>query len=350
MLAGVALSTCWAFACGSFGSPVDRAGGSPKLDGSDDGEVEASASTTESGLPPVKGRAVDLAVGAPLPRDLVVDSANVYWICETQGDAGGIWRVSKTPDAGPATMIVDSSKTWSDETTLVALAADPTAIYWTVGPKGTRLAKGGGQEDVLWLGQSGGDGICQGLAVEPGTIYATTTGAGRGIVQNGSEGPSSSMFSLGPDLPTDLKVLTVDGTDIYAGRPNQIVKISRGGVPTGAGAVFATTTGAVTAIANDDTTVYWADATRVRSLAKKNVGGTPTDLATDQRSPSAIALDRDDVYWANAVDGLIGSVPKSGGAITTLSTMEGQPMAIAVDQAGLFWTNYADGRVRVIWR
>jgi hypothetical protein len=155
---------------------------------------------------------------------------------------------------------------------------------------------------------------------------------------------------LESNLGGDVGVLTVDATDVYVGRNKQILKVPKGGTDAGTPAVFAMTDGAMQKIANDANAIFWVDASRVRTLAKSNVGGTPVDVASGQDDPSALALDATSVYWTNAGDGRVQMAPKSGGAATTLSSGEAQPMAIAVDPSGVFWTNYGDGRVRVIWR
>jgi hypothetical protein len=297
------------------------------------------------------GPAHDLVIGQRLPRDIVVDPSNVYWICEPEGGGGGaIWTVPKRPDAGAAAVFADAGEVSANQAVSLALAGDTEALYWTDGPAAWKKAKAGGPPlGLIWLGGSDTDGICQGLTVVPGRMYVTTTGHGGEVAV--TETASPSQFYVAQSLAKDVTVLTVDATDVYVGRPTQILKVPKGGSDGGAPVVFATTDGPVQAIVNDDTSVYWADTSRVRSLDKLKVGETPIDLATAQNSPWAIAVDDDGyVYWTNAGDGVVRAIAKTGGEPKTLSTGEGQPMAIAVDATGVFWTNYSDGRVRVIWR
>ncbi len=117
---------------------------------------------------------------------------------------------------------------------------------------------------------------------------------------------------------------------------------------------FATTSGVVSAIAVDATSVYWTDATSVRRLDKDTPGSKATVLAVAQNAPSVIALDDVNVYWTKVGDGLVQSLPKvgpkPGDKPTILATGESAPMGIAVDSSGVYWTNHDDGRIRVIRR
>lgn len=79
-----------------------------------------------------------------------------------------------------------------------------------------------------------------------------------------------------------------------------------------------------------------------------SLGGVPpTVLATGQAWPSAVAVDDTNVYWSNsgfeAEDGSIATVPKSGGAVITLATRQNVPFGIAVDGESVYWTSFAAG-------
>jgi hypothetical protein len=343
---GGAVGVCGALACASFGSSSETTPISP------DAGLDAPASDGSTGAGIPSGPATDFATGQPAPRDIFVDSSNVYWLCEPQGGNGGSIRsAQKTKTPGTATVFADATEISTFAPPALAMAGDALSIYWAAGPEVKRKDKSGGSpSQIIWLGQDNQAGACQSLTIESGRVYVTTSGHGGLVIANDGTKLADAELPLESNLGADVRVVTVDATDIYVGRGGQILKVPKGGSSAPSPAVFATTDGTVQGIASDADTIYWIDTSRVRSLAKSNAGGTSTDLASVQDGPSAIAIDSENVYWTNAGDGRVQTVSKHGGTATTLSSGEAQPMAIAIDAAGVFWTNYADGRVRVIWR
>jgi DNA-binding beta-propeller fold protein YncE len=63
------------------------------------------------------------------------------------------------------------------------------------------------------------------------------------------------------------------------------------------------------AVASDDASVYWTDASS-GTVMKWSSGGQTTVLAKGQAGPSDIAVDAKNVYWTNASEGTVTSIPR----------------------------------------
>src|SRR5262249_919900 len=99
-------------------------------------------------------------------------------------------------------------------------------------------------------------------------------------------------------------------------------------------------------LVTDGTSVYWGthDAVMKSSLT----GGNVTTLASGRQTWTAVqamALDSASVYWVSVccTNGVVMKVSKTGGDITPIATnlppgQEG-PDHIAVDGSGIYWTN-----------
>jgi hypothetical protein len=103
----------------------------------------------------------------------------------------------------------------------------------------------------------------------------------------------------------------------------------------------------MTRFAVDTTHVYYAapDPTITGRLAVRRVpigGGTPLDLALDQRSPIVeVLVDATHVYWAggsNTATSHVRRVPKAGGTVQNLITGTAAPQALGASSSTLFFT------------
>ena len=296
------------------------------------------------------GAAEDLAVGQQTPRNILVDASHVYWLnLASGGSAGAIMKVAKGAGAGAPQIVVPNLAMPAP----YAIAADATSLFWTT----LRTGVGGADYAFLRTQDKAGGAISDlgvlanasyfGVTVQGGRVYATTERAGGAVETVGTDGTGATAIGAGL-LGT---VIAVDATDIYVGGTGQVLQQSKAG---GSPVLFAKTSGVVTGLVIDATSVYWTDASSVRGLAKTAAGTAPTELAAAQDAPSAIALDDANVYWTNAGDGRVQSVPKGGVTAgekpTVIATGEGEPMGIAADSSGVYWTNRSDGRVRVARR
>jgi hypothetical protein len=85
-----------------------------------------------------------------------------------------------------------------------------------------------------------------------------------------------------------------------------------------------------TALAVDDTNVYWSDIAGINTAPK--TGGTVTNLSST--GGAFIVLDDTSVYWAAGGNAL--SVGKTGGTVSTLGSVSGTA-GLGVDTTNLYW-------------
>ena len=92
-----------------------------------------------------------------------------------------------------------------------------------------------------------------------------------------------------------------------------------------------------TALALDDTSLYWIEAQAGRVVKVAKGGGTPVPLATGQASPFDLALDANNVYWSNRLGNAIRRIAKTGGGSPELVVTANEPMHIATDGTFVFF-------------
>ena len=254
---------------------------------------------------------------------------------------------------------------------------------------------GGATSDGGPTGQYAGHG-CLGLA-PLGTFWSRSLvlGSSRAFISNETSGSTGvlrfekSLTAVTPLTQTLAQALATDATHIYFGETRGLQRVPQAG-----GAVETVVAGAVpSAIAIDDTTVYWVETTWVGGLESgtsscslfraDKAGGTPTalgQLATDcgpadlvlvtsggpsglyfmrggdlMRAPfdgtgpvvaatmnaaaGSSSLTRDDTsfYLALFQEGTILSVPLSGGAVQTLAQGLRFPVSLVAAADSLYW-------------
>jgi hypothetical protein len=201
-------------------------------------------------------RSVPLAGGTPTTLQtgsngtgLVLDAAFVYWIDHGQ-------RVLRVPKSGGAVTTVASGPFPWDTVALgggdIVWTNQPT-MGWSV----TALPLAGGSVLTLASASTGGVGTMAGLVVDDTRAYWTAFGPGYG-----APGTIASVpLEGGPPTP------------LYTGNP--------------------------TSLTADATDLYWTEPGDTRSAIRRvsKSGGTPSTVVSGLDDPSAIAVDDTRVYW-----------------------------------------------------
>jgi hypothetical protein len=137
--------------------------------------------------------------------------------------------------------------------------------------------------------------------------------------------------------------LAADPQNVYLGVTsvaiNRVRRAPRSG-PT-AEPVDLTTAGSdLRGFAIDATRAYVADGDlgRVTSEKLDGSGGFVTHASGEAR-PSAVAVDDTHVYWTAEDGGLVRRVAKAGGMPETLASGQTGPFAIAVNSRAVYWLN-----------
>lgn len=100
--------------------------------------------------------------------------------------------------------------------------------------------------------------------------------------------------------------------------------------------------GFVSALAVDETAIYFVELDRARSfnqgrLLRASLDGSSVSKLADINGTFGIALDAHDVYFGTAFE--LVKVPKGGGPMTVVASgMEG-PDNVAVRGGNVYWTN-----------
>ncbi len=365
----LAVLSCVA-ACGQTRFTVSGSGDSGGLDAgqadasktdarsTDARRTDATESGADAGGPcTVGGKPRTVAANQAQPTDVIVDSENMYWtnVSGSTCDGGACGSIARAPKAGGGTVATIASGIPK----LSGFATDDANVYWSennsIGAWAfiVSLPKIGGS----WIHLSDyGQGCCfERLVVDGTNVYWTATinaGVVETVLKTARDDTSPSV--LASSSKATPYAIAIDNSTVYFGEATsgELISVSKNG---GAVSALASQQGTITAIAVDDTNVYWTtNAGDVLALAKTTDGGAPTTLASNQASPWGLAVDSC-VYWTNAgsgrgADGSLAAVPTSGGVPVTLATGLASPAGIAVDDKGIYWAEAASGRVMVIPR
>lgn len=213
------------------------------------------------------GGALTLASRLPAPSSLAVDSSNVYWTDD--GTSKKLGYVAKVPIAGGGVTTLQSGQSMAQ-----SIAIDGVNMYWSTGAPGE-------MPNLLQSPLAGGT-ITTLAAAAPtcivaagGTVYFANGGYGNGAVLSVPIGGGSvttlassgrtggagynTCLALDPSNAYITGYLTVPDTSGYV----EVVPRA-GGTPT----TLASTLNSPSAIAVDDTSVYWVNVDSVMKVAK----------------------------------------------------------------------------------
>lgn len=173
----------------------------------------------------------------------------------------------------------------------------------------------------------------------------------------------AQTFSCRPErLSGDI---AADGESVYYFSLTSLMKVPRAG---GVSTALAPLDSTPSAIAVDDTSVYWTSSPFITNgdgggkyelhvSEVSRLGGAPMTLVsgiTDAFSPfphSNLAIDDTNIYWTNLgtyvdggyANGSVTKIPKMGGAQTVLAADQNGPTAIATDGTNVYWTTRSGG-------
>jgi hypothetical protein len=290
-------------------------------------------------------RPIILATGQSFPVGLVVDEGRVYWSNFAGGTigAGSVRSVAK--EGGVVSLVA------TELTGPTYLAASDESLFWTTGGAGTvqTTPKSGGNIVNLATGISAPFGI----AFAGGTVYFGGTSVLYAVSPAG--GPVTTLASG----QSTVLGLGVDGEWLYwangaFGNPNSTVmrvRINGSAAPE----VFAANQTRPTAIAFDDTHVYWTawvgnGADAIRRCPKSGCVGDPQTVVSGLQlsggsNATCITVDETHLYWTSQATSSVHRIPKGGGTPVLLAT--GQPAAncIQQDATAVYWTNFSGSTV-----
>ena len=257
------------------------------------------------------GGTVTLASAQDSPSNLVVDSANAYWL-----SGSNVMAVSLCGGT-PVTLASGQEPT--------GLAVDATSVYWANADDDagnyttlTRVAKDGSALTVM--------ATFEDLTLSPAAPGATTVVVGANAVYLAGYLMCESVDG-GPCSGTEIIGVPLDG-----------------GIPM----TLAHQQGSTGALSVNATDVFWPDCGNdINSpydsmiVSTPLAGGATGTLATGQGEPGFIVASDESVYWWNTIGGNVCAVPVAGGSTTTLVSGELVLTGIAIDTTNLYWITAA---------
>jgi hypothetical protein len=317
-----------------------------------------------AGLPD-GGLATTLASGLPSPVNIAVSPTAVFWTDVdvgieqvpldgvANGGAPTVFNLDFAPTAlasNPAGVIVAGRSSIAQlpadgsppvilatgQAGCTAVTTDDTNVYWTTNGSTANKQQADGYVMTAPLTSgapvrlAGPTSNATGIAVNSNSIFWTTK--------------SANPFLTTPNLNLAEELLTV-------------------GLGGGTAQMLAGGSGleSYTNIAVDSTSVYWTASgngnpvpplsPRVLKMPLEGVpdGGAPVLIATAQQSPTALAVDETGIYWtltntSELLKAPLDGVP-DGGAPTVLSSWRGYAASgVAVDGAIVYWA-FNDGQI-----
>lgn len=295
------------------------------------------------------------------PRDLAADAGYIYF---TTGSS-----VKAVPRGGGTVIELAGG-----QTVPTGLAVDDTHVYWTNmgsdnASDGTvsRRPKSGGNIQIIATGQAHPERI----AVDGKYLFWTRLGENVGglagwtggtIVRARKDGSSSPATVAPASWPTDL---AIDREHIYftEHRAATIRRVGKSGITSAVTLVSTNEPGFPTAIAVDDTHVYWTlgcgtAADGVRALSKDAVASSNCmsgpELLAEVHEPRGLVATGTWLYYgehghpsdqsSNLGAGEIRRVWRNGGPAEIIAAERGQISRVAADSRGVAWAETgADG-------
>lgn len=273
----------------------------------------------------------------PSAGAMAMDAGYVYWVASAPSACSPPcrWSIRRVPKAGGAATQV--AMTADGVVDFMALAVAGGYVFWEEGGVGPAAPDGSVGSKIIKVPVGGGgtattvvDGMENGLIVPPGGGYLPASWHPRGGI-----------------IP-DTDVVYFADADFY--QSYRVMSVSVNGGPITI--LLADTTGNasdfVRSMTSDDTTLYWVDLNKVRSMAR--TGGTVTDL----NGPRAIALwsvtrAGSSLYFLEATccahrdKGTIYAIPTAGGTPAVVHDSLDSPSSLTSDAAHMFWLEGGGG-------
>lgn len=138
--------------------------------------------------------------------------------------------------------------------------------------------------------------------------------------------------------------LALDDQNIYWIHPENgtVSKAPKGG---GAAESLATEQENLSAIAVDDTHVYWAGGTGIYRVEK--AGGKVQAVVDNISLPNGLHVDDQHVYWYSIMSGKLARAPKKGGKPSSLVEEEVTLHAFFIDGDSLYWSYGSEKKAKV---
>jgi hypothetical protein len=259
--------------------------------------------------PKCGGAAVEIAPTLNYVDQLAIDATSVYWTnSSTNSSPGGeMGEIMSAPLSGGGASVLASGLTvpWG-------IAVDATGVYWTDDSSLLRVATTGGASIMLASGPS----PWMNVAVNDALVVWTNQPAdGWSITSMGKSG-SGVVTSVAESATGLVGALAIDESSAYFASFGPGYGASgtvSSAALTGGGTAQMLAEGYPTSIALDDANVYFTDYPNmtgegaVRRVSK--AGGASTTLASGlDEAPSAVAVDDTRVYWLGATT--VMSAPK----------------------------------------
>jgi hypothetical protein len=236
-----------------------------------------------------------------------------------------------------------------------ALTLDAQRVYWTDHAHVGAVDRAGGSPQQIAPGM-----FPSALAVEQAHIYWIDFDSGT-VNRAALDGSASTVLTtVDHHQYGAITALAIDDSALYwltqgaASNPGTVSKLSFAGGPVVPLATGLANPGGMVVYQGD---VYWAGYQDGNVSKVSTLGGSVTVFATQQSLPGALAVDDTGVYWVNAgtpeagfADGSVNHVALSGGDVTTLASNQSEPAGIATDASAIYWTNYRDGTIMKLSR
>lgn len=156
-------------------------------------------------------------------------------------------------------------------------------------------------------------------------------------------GATAALGSAEPSLTAAFNSLANDGSTVYwANYDTGMVELRtpKGALSAGAnGSRFSGGARGLSGIAVNQNHVYWANAEdgTISAALVDDIGARPTVLYQGAKGLAALAADGTNVFIANSAAGTVVRVPVDGSAPTTLASGRATPQAIVSDASGVYW-------------
>lgn len=297
-----------------------------------------------------------------LPHALVLDDTHAYWVTERAGSRA-VWKVPKSGGEAPVKLAdVADPKGDNPSEVEIGIAVDIDDVYWGesagdsscdaadtmnyLQTKVRSVPKAGGAPVDVWTDCPGD---VTGIAVDGLYVFFAYFNSRRLFrVRKGTlevEMVTDNQYDPFDVIVDDSRVYWIARNDNNAeGHIRTELKEPLSSPSSDLFSVFGDLARRPNAIAGDADDIYWVDGDMVRAIPKMG-NSTPRDIASGTGVYSALALDETHVYWADAAGGRILRAPRTGELVEpeVVATGQNDPEAIAVDDKAIYWTNFGRG-------